>query len=317
MAVRHVHPACDGKRGTPPVGRRVSTLAERQGGAISRAQLRGLGVTDDAVDRLLAAGWLVVVHRGVFRLGRLTQAGVLRAAVLALGEHAVVSHRSAAHEHGLLRTRPPAVVDVTAPTTRRPRRGIRPHRSQLDARDVTTRGGLRITTVARTLLDIAPGLSEPRVQAAVDEARVQRRLHIAAVEATIARAAGHHGVGSLSRALARHDPGRGRAIGDLERRATAFLRDHGFPPYVRNFTVVVEGEPFSLDVVWFERRVALELDSRTFHDNDPSFASDRRRSRRLAAAGWQVVRGTWEDLDERPAELAADVHALLRVAKVA
>lgn len=299
------------------MGRRLANLAGRQGGAISRAQLRALGVTDKTIDRLLAAGWLEVVHRGVFRLGRLTQTGVLHAAVLALGEHAVVSHRSAAHEHGLLRTRPPATVDVTAPTTRRSRRGIRPHRSQLDPRDFTTRSGLRITTVARTLLDVAPVLSEPRLQAAVDEARVLRRLHIPAIEATFARAAGHHGIGALRRALARHDPGRGRPIGDFERRASAFLRNHDFPPYVRNFTVVVDGEPFSLDVVWLERRVALELDSRTFHDNDPSFASDRRRSRRLAAAGWQVVRGTWEDLDDRPGELAADVWALLRAAKVA
>jgi len=315
--VRHVHPAYEGKRGAPPVGRQVSNLATGQGGAISRAQLRGLGVTDKTVDGLLAGGWLVAVHRGVFRLGRLSEAGVLHAALLALGDGAALSHRSAAHAHGLLRTRPPATVDVTVPTTRRRRRGIRPHRSQLDALDTTTRGGLRITTVARTLLDIAPGLTVPRLQAAVDEARVQRRLHIPAIEATLARAPGHHGTGALRRALERHDPGRGRPIGDFERRAIAFLRDHGFPPYVRNFTVVVEGEPFSLDVVWLEHRVAIELDSRTFHDTDPAFASDRRRSRRLAAAGWQVVRGTWDDLDDRAAELAADVWALLRAAKVA
>lgn len=81
--------------------------------------------------------------------------------------------------------------------------------------------------------------------------------------------------------------------------------------------VVVDGEPFTLDVVWPEHRVALEFDSRTYHDNDPAFATDRRRSRRLAAAGWQVVRGTWEDLDDRPGELACDVHALLRAAEVA
>lgn len=313
MGVRHVHPAYEGKRGAPPVGRQVSNLATRQGGAISRAQLRSLGVNDKTIDRLLA-GWLVMVHRGVFRLGRLTEAGVLHAALLALGDEAALSHRSAAHEHGLLRKRRPAIVDVTVPTTRRRRKGIRPHRSQLQPCDITTRGGLRVTTVARTLLDVAPVLHEAALQATVDEARVQRRLNIPTIEAAIARADGHHGSGALRRALARHDPGRGRPIGDFERRAIAFLRDHGFPPYVRNFTVVVEGEPFTLDVVWLEHRVALELDGRRYHDSDPAFASDRRRSRRLAGAGWQVVRGTWEDLDDRPAELAADVWALLRAA---
>ena len=58
-------------------------------------------------------------------------------------------------------------------------------------------------------------------------------------------------------------------------------------------------------------------DSRTFHDNDPSFAKDRRRSRRLGGVGWHVERGTWIDLDERPAELAADVWALLLARRVA
>lgn len=146
---------------------------------------------------------------------------------------------------------------------------------------------------------------------------MQRRLHLGEIEAAIARSPDHHGIGALRRAVARHDPGRGRPIGAFERRAIAFLRDHGFPPYVRNFAVVVDGEPFTLDVVWLRQHVAIEFDSRTFHDNDPSFVTDRRRSRRLAAAGWQVVRTTWTDLDERAAELAADVHALLRVAKVA
>ena len=289
----------------------------RQGGAISRAQLRALGVDVDRIRRLVAAGWLVPVHRGVFRLGTLTERGVLFAAVLACGPSAAISHRSAGHVHGLLRGQTRGAVDVTAPTQRRARGGIRPHRSRLDERDVTTRGGLRITTIARTLLDVAVDLADPALQSAVDEARIQRRLHLPAIEATIARAPGHHGIGALRRAVQRHDPGRGRPIGEFERRAIAFLRDHDFPPYVRNLTVVVDDEPFMLDVVWRAQRVALELDSRTFHDTGPAFVTDRRRSRRLTAAGWHVVRTTWSDLEARPAELAADVHALLALREVA
>ena len=315
--VSHVARACRREGGEPPVARKIVSLAARQGGAISRAQLRALGLDDDRIDRAVRAGWLVRVHRGVYRVGALSPAGVLFAAQLALGPVAAVSHRAAAHDLGLVRGRVPAVVDVTVPTSRRTRRGIRPHKARLDERDITTRRGLRITTVSRTLLDVAPDLPARALQAAVDEARIQRRLHLPTIEATIARACGHHGIGALRRAVARHDAGRGRPIGEFERRAVAFLRDHGFPPYVRNFTVVVDDEPFMLDVVWLNQRVALELDSRTYHDNDPAFATDRRRSRRLAAAGWQIVRGTWEDLDVRPAELAADVWALLRAAKVA
>ena len=274
-------------------------------------------MTDQRIHRLNEQGWLAREHQGVYRVGALTMDGVLWAAVLAMGEGAVVTHRSAGHELAVLRGRWPRAVDVTAPTRRRARDGIRVHIARLHPRDVTTRRGLRFTTVSRTLLDLAADLSEPALQAAVDEARVQRRLHRPSIEATIARAPGHHGIGALRRAVARHDRGRGIPVGDFERRAIGFLRDHDFPPYVRNFTVKVDGEPFTLDIAWVKQRVALELDSRTYHDNDPSFATDRRRSRRLGAVGWHVVRGTWLDLDERPAELAADVWALLEARQVA
>jgi very-short-patch-repair endonuclease len=289
----------------------VSSLSRRQGGAISFAQLAGLGIGEDRIHRLVRRGWLVRERRGIYRVGTLTADGVLWAAALAMGPNAALSHRSSGHEHAVLRGRRPRTVDVTAPTRRRPRGGIRVHTARLHPRDVTTRRGLRFTTVSRTLLDLAPTLPEPQLQAAVDEARVQRRLHRPSIEATIARAPGHHGIGALRRAIARHDRGRGVPIGEFERLAIGFLREHHFPPYVRNFAIKVEGEPFALDVVWLQQRVALEFDSRTFHDNDPDFVTDRRRSRRLAAIGWQVVRATWLDLEQRPAEVAADLWAVL------
>ncbi len=289
----------------------MARLARRQGGAVARGQLVGLGVDDDRIYRLAAAGWLVRERTGIYRIGALTPDGVLWAAILANGPEAALTHRSAGHEHAVLRGPPARLVDVTAPTRRRSRGGMRVHFARLDPRDVTTRRGLRFTRVARTLLDLAADLREPELQAAVDEARVQRKLHRPSIQATIARAPGHHGIGALRRAIARHDRGRGIPIGQFERRAIGFMRDHDFPEYVRNYTVKVHGEPFTLDIAWIDRRIGLELDSRTFHDNDPSFVTDRRRTRRLGAVGWQIVRATWVDLDERPAELAADLWALL------
>jgi hypothetical protein len=296
----------------------VVALSRRQGGAISRGQLLRLGVDDDRIHRLTAQGWLVRERQGIYRVGALTDDGVLWAAYLAMGPSAALTHRTAGREHAVLRghlaARAGTAVDVTAPTRRTARRGIRPHCARLDPRDVGVRRGLRFTTVSRTLLDLAADLNEAELQAAVDEARVRRRLNRRSIEATIARAPGHHGVGALRRAIARHDRGRGVPIGEFERRAIGFLRDHGFPPYVRNYAVQVDGEPFTLDVVWVDERVGLEFDSRGFHDNDPRFATDRRRSRRLGAVGWHVVRATWLDLDERPGELAADLWAVLRAA---
>lgn len=287
-------------------------LAARQGGAISTEQLRGLGLSGSAVSRLVAKGWLTPHHRGVFRQGALTPEGVLFAAALAVGQPCAIGHRAAANVHLLIRGRPPAVTDVTAPGRRRHRAGIRMHRAVLHRDDVTTRGGLPITTVARTLLDLAATEPGPVLQAAVDEARVRRELHPRVVEATIGRARGHHGIASLRRAVARQDPGRGRPWSELERLGLRFLRDRGFPPYVRNHPIDIDGERFTPDVVWPQQRVVLELDSRTYHDNDPDFARDRRRSRRLQAAGWPGIRATWADFEEHADELADDLWSLVR-----
>ena len=100
-----------------------------------------------------------------------------------------------------------------------------------------------------------------------------RALHMPSIEAAIARASGHRGRGALRRAVARHDRGRGQPIGEFERRAIAFLRDYGFPAYVRNHVVEAGGELFMIDVLWLQQRVALEFDSRAYHDNDPAFAT--------------------------------------------
>lgn len=290
-------------------------LSTRQGGAISRAQLHDLGLADHRVDHLVRRGWLIGEHRGVLRLGALTEDGVLWAAVLATGPESCVSHMSAAYLLGFTEGRRPREVHVTTPTPRRDRRGIRVHEARLDPRwERTTRRGIPVTAVARALLDIAATEPEAVLQAIVDEVRSHRKLSRRAVEATIRRAPGHHGIGALRRAAARHDPGRGMPRGRFERRARPFLRDRGFPPYIRNHPIEIDGEIFVPDVVWPAHRVWLELDSRGWHDNDPRFAEDRRRSRRLGAHGWHGVRATWQDFDERPDELAADLWAYLEAA---
>ena len=250
---------------------------------------------------------------GHLPVGALTPDGVLWAAILADGPEAALTHRSAGHEHAVLRGPPARLVDVTAPTRRRSRGGMRVHCARLDPRDVIDRRGLRFTRVARTLLDLAADLREPELQAAVDEARVQRKLHRPSIQATIARAPGHHGIGALRRAIARHDRGRGIPIGQFERRAIGFMRDHDFPEYVRNYTVKVHGEPFTLDIAWIDQPRRAGARQSHVPRQRPEFVTDRRRSRRLGAVGWQIVRATWVDLDERPAELAADLWALLLV----
>lgn len=71
--------------------------------------------------------------------------------------------------------------------------------------------------------------------------------------------------------------------------AARFLRERGFPKHERNAAVRIDEDVFVVDVLFTGRKVVLELDSRTHHDNDPAYAGDRRRIRRFGAAGWKLV----------------------------
>ena len=169
----------------------------------------------------------------------------------------------------------------------RARRGIRPHRALArPARCHDPAAACRSPTVARTLLDLAaellgaaPAGRRRRGPRAAPAARGR------SIEATIARAPGHHGIGALRRArCARHDRGRGVPIGEFERRAIGFLRDHDFPPYVRNYTVRRRRRAV---------RARRRMDRATASASSSTAAAvttttrrsrtDRRRSRRLGA----------------------------------
>jgi predicted transcriptional regulator of viral defense system len=135
--------------------RAIAGLAARQHGVVNRRQLLDAGVSDKAMERRLRSGHLVRLHRGVYAVGhaQLRPEGRWLAAVLAAGPGAALSHRSAAALHGVRDG--DGAIDVT--TTRRATvRGVVIHRTTvLAAQDVTTRRGVPITTLPRTLVDLA------------------------------------------------------------------------------------------------------------------------------------------------------------------
>src|SRR5918992_677381 len=129
--VRHVSQLsvdqCDG----PPLDVAIARLAERQHGVVSLHQLQLLGLSRAAVSKRTQNGRLIRVHRGVYAVGhgRLTPHGRWMAAVLAYGDGAVLSHRSAAALHGI-RPTSRRNVDIPLPSrSARPRPGIDVHRS--------------------------------------------------------------------------------------------------------------------------------------------------------------------------------------------
>ena len=168
--------ACVGMRhnhATPPADVRLAALAARQHGIVTRRQLHVLGLDNSAILRRMKSARLHQLYRNVYAVGRtdLTSEGRFLSAVLAYGNHAVLSHRLGGRLWRILSgawTR----IDITVPTGgSRPRRGqIVVHRSSVPEEQRTTVDRIPVTTPARTIVDLADHSTRRELERAIDEA---------------------------------------------------------------------------------------------------------------------------------------------------
>jgi len=281
----------DAESGPAADERAIARLAARQHGVVTLAQLRELGLGPRAVQRRAEAGRLHRVHRVVYAVGHaaVSPDGRRLAAVLACGPGALLSHGSAAALWGF---RPTAAArfDVTVPRSGRAAPAvIRLHRPRrLADGDRAVVRGIPLTSVARTLVDLARILLDDALARAVHEAEVLRLLDVAAIVDPPVR---------LRRALAQ--PG-GATRSELERRFARLCRDAGLPPPRINATL----HGFEVDALWPEARLVVELDGAAAHLTRRAFEEDRRRDAVLAGHGYTVVRLTWRRLTEDGAAVA-------------
>jgi very-short-patch-repair endonuclease len=293
--------------------RREQTLAElatRQHGVVARRQLLALGFGNEAIKLRLDAGRLSTIHREVYAVGhrRVGRRGHWWAAVLAYGDGALLSHRTAAALWGLARDHSP--VDVTAPTGRQGvdrRTGAWIHRCRLHPEDRTTRDGIPVTTVARTLFDLAEVANFSSLRRAWEEADRLRLLQLRAVEEVCERGYGRRALRPIRRLLAAtRAPTRTRS--PLEERFQDFLAAQRIPPPATNVTVL----DHEVDALWPAARLIAELDSWEFHRHRAAFERDRSRDTRLLLAGYRTLRVTHRRLDDEAGTLAAQIRQLLR-----
>src|SRR3954465_2158401 len=183
--------------GPPLVDRRVAELARRQYGVVATWQLAELGLPQQAVSHRVAAGRLHRIHHGVYAVGHtvLGRSGRGMAAVLACGPAAPLGPGPAAALWGL-RGGEPSIVDVTARRTGRKRPGIRIHRPRKPA-ETTTHDGIRVTTPARTILDMAAILTPSRLEALLNQAEIRELTHYRALDALARASPGHRGAAKL------------------------------------------------------------------------------------------------------------------------
>jgi very-short-patch-repair endonuclease len=265
----------------------VARISARQHGVVSYQQLLAAGLSQSAIQRRVAAGRLFRIHRGVYAVGHdgLSHHGRWKAATLALGDGAALSHLSAAGLWSLLR---PTDADphVTVPTHNgRQRNGIVIHRSSTLSRAVTTaRDGIPVTRPQRTLADIKAIVGPGLLRRAIREAEIQN-LPIDA--------------GALVP---------DRATSGLELDFLAFCRRHRLPKPEVNVRV----GRYRVDFLWPAGRLAVETDSRRFHRGLLAHHEDLERDRYLERRGFVVLRVTGDELGDRPKWVAAEIRRRLR-----
>jgi len=289
-------------------------MADAQHGQISLTQLKSLGLSGRAVRDRVAAGKLHRTYRGAYSVGhsRVTWPGRYMGAVLACGEGAVLSHRSAARLLGLRDSA--GRVDVTVLGRRVRIAGIDTHQTRtLNPEDVTAVDGIPCTSVARTLLDEAATTDDRGVARMIDRAEQRRIFDLNAIQRVLEHAGGRSGAGRLTRVVAL-DPIPTRS--ELEERFFAICHRAGLPrPRVNLPIVLDDGGPHVVaDFAWPELHVIVETDGWASHGTRHAFVNDRRRDRRLALADWRVLHFTWHEVAHEPERVAAELGSLLALA---
>jgi predicted transcriptional regulator of viral defense system len=283
----------------------IRELAERQHGVASRRQLVELGVGPEAVRSRLKGGFLVRLHTGVYAVGhtKLSRSGNWMSAVLAAGPNAFLSHASAMHLWGL-RGSSPTVEVLRRSGGRIPSiSGIRVHQTRrLLPEEHDVERGIPVTTVERTLVDMAARLDGRQLEHAVVAADRAGLIRWSAVDRLLGKGRGKKGIAKLRRVFARVDPRAVETRSPLEIDFLIFCRENELPTPQVN--VLVEGH--LVDFFWPLTKVIVETDSFSFHGNRISFEKDLARSLQLTRLGYRVHRVTDRMLSDEP-DLVTDL----------
>jgi Transcriptional regulator, AbiEi antitoxin len=287
------------------VEEKLAWLASRSHGVVTRAELLRVEVSRNEIEHRLRTGGLIPVYRGVYRVGhraKSTEAHYL-AAVKACGGRALLFDNAAAHLYSVIKG-PAPQPEVLTPTER-DIKGITTRRSNaIHPRDATTYRGIPITTVPRTLTDLAAHLSFDDLARAVHEAEVRHGTTPAHVEAVLARRTRSKGAAKLRAILNGDIP---VTLSKLERAFLDLLEANGLPRPITNKPAGAH----RVDCRWPDHRLTVELDSFRYHNTRHAWEQDRRREREAYARGDDFRRYTFGDVFELPTPMRTELVALL------
>jgi hypothetical protein len=281
-------------------GRMAWELAGRQHGVVARRQLLELGFTKSAIEHRVMRGRLHLVMHGVYAVGwpRLTDRRRWMAAILACGGGAALSHRSAAALWRIGKERR-SRIDVSVRRRcelRRPGLKVR-GRPTLDPDDISSKDGIPVTAVARTLVDLATELDEVAVERAVNEADKRDLIEPDELRAALDRYEGEPGAPLLRKLL---DKRTFRlSDSDLEIFFRPIAAGAGLPaPLSKQF---VNG--WEVDFYWPNLGLVVETDGLRYHRTASTQTRDAQRDRAHALAGMTPLRFTHYEVKHEPARV--------------
>ena len=311
---RPIHDDSCGRSDVRHDDRWIAAVAGATHGVVGRVQLLRGGLSAREIDHRVATGKLHVIHSGVYSVGHplLSQEGRWLAAVLAAGEEGVLSHRSAGALWGIC-SDAATFTETTSPERHDRRAGLRPHRGTLASDEIVVRNGIRVTTIDRTIIDLAAVLPHHHLTRAVHQAEILGPLDLRSLTSLVERHRGRRGIARLRLALAQFaETGANRTRSELEDRFLAFLDRAGIRRPETNASLQVVGRWFEVDCLWRDAGVIVELDGYSVHGNRGAFEADRERLRTLQAAGFDAVAVTWRQITRGADDLERDLRSLLR-----
>jgi len=300
------------QRSLDTADQRLAALARAQHGVFTVAQAESIGISRRVLAHRAHLGSLERLFPRIYRVAAAaptTHGGVL-AACFAWGPGAIASHRCAARLWRLPGFER-APIELTVPRGRKRPWNHRVHRpARLEPADVTSIDAIPVTTIERTLLDLASVRGARVLENAVDDALRRNLTTLEELRAHLARAQGCHGAPALGHTIAqRFGP---PPESPLERRLLEAIRSGKLPEPVAQHQVRLGNAVMArIDFAYPEHLIAIEADSFRWHSSVQALDRDASRQTMLASLGWRVIRVTSRQLDEEPEAVQRAIRAAL------
>jgi very-short-patch-repair endonuclease/predicted transcriptional regulator of viral defense system len=292
---------------------RVAEVAATQHALVTFSQAREIGLSPKAIKVRLRSGVWVRVYQGVYRMAGAPQTWdqELMAAALAAGERAAIAGEAAAAFWNIPGFRR-GLAFVALPvgmTTRQLPAQLR-HSCFLPSHHVTNVRGIPVTTVARTIFDLAGLVRADRCERALDNALGMRLTNVRALSKIVEELGerGRTGTALMRELMDERGEGFVATESELERRFLQFVRAYGLPEPRRQVTLIAGRVDFLFD----PGSLIAEIDGRRNHTALLDREADMKRDAKLTAQGLSVMRITSRRLQREPEDVAGDIRAVLR-----